>query len=265
MGEKKAVRLVRRSPPPVSASLSHHWLAAGLATRFDQRAVSTGCLSQPREPSKPMNRTQRTRGGGALMPIRQPLNPRRVFWLLHSYECVCHSAELITLKLWHIAHYSFQKLILFKLLLPPEECVPRAVLYLLKICQLHPLWPSEMRITQLLHLCVNNQGIQTALMSNWLMFQLIYASRSLANYTAVEPNAVCVCMWAQMLGSGRSRLLFSLKTLVWNWLWHSLWGKELIKFRAQSEETQRLIRIWNLLNCKSGRDEEMRPRRSGQN
>lgn len=67
-------------PPAASASLSYHWLVAGLATC--QRAVSTGCLSPPRKPSKPMNRTQWTEGGLVLMPTWQPLNLRRVFWLL---------------------------------------------------------------------------------------------------------------------------------------------------------------------------------------
>lgn len=53
--------------PPFNASLSHHWLAVGLATCFDQCVVSMGCLSESKEPSKPLNRTQWTWGRGVLM------------------------------------------------------------------------------------------------------------------------------------------------------------------------------------------------------
>lgn len=53
--------------PPFNASLSHHWLAVGLASCFDQCVVSMGCLSESKEPSKPLNRIQWTWGRGVLM------------------------------------------------------------------------------------------------------------------------------------------------------------------------------------------------------
>lgn len=96
-------------PPPVSVSLSYHWLAAGLTTRFGQCVVSTGCLSPPREPSKPMNRTQWMKAWGYWW---LPPNLTQVLCGLHSGAsfsglCLVYCVGLIALNLWHIAHYSF--------------------------------------------------------------------------------------------------------------------------------------------------------------
>lgn len=96
-------------PPPVSVSLSYHWLAAGLTTRFGQCVVSTGCLSPPREPSKPMNRTQWMKAWGYWW---LPPNLTQVLCGLHSGAsfsglCLVYRVGLIALNLWHIAHYSF--------------------------------------------------------------------------------------------------------------------------------------------------------------
>lgn len=92
---------------------------------------------------------------------------------------------------------------------PREECIHHTTLYIGSVLQsqnwkLHPVWPSEMRIIQLLHLRVNVQGIQTALMSNWLMFQLIYCmcralQRTIA--TIVEVNAVSLLKQRRWDGS----------------------------------------------------------------
>lgn len=126
--------------PPVWAFLSHHWLAAGLAARIDQRVVSTGCLSQSREPSKLMNRTLWTEGGGywcqhVFWLLPQGVILRAVIW--HSWVCVSCRSGLLT-----VTHGSllFAKWMLFMMLLHERSA------FITLLCLIPPCFTFKLAI-----------------------------------------------------------------------------------------------------------------------
>lgn len=85
------------------SSLSHHWLAAGLATRFDQCVLSTGCLSQSRVPSKAVSRSQWTECGGWWNGIK--LNDVFLYYWSHCVHHLCFTL----LKILFVPHMSIRK------------------------------------------------------------------------------------------------------------------------------------------------------------